>query len=29
MDINKEEQNEIEIDLRELFYHIKNIGIFV
>jgi len=23
MDINKEEQNEIEIDLRELFYHIK------
>lgn len=29
MDINKEEQNEIEIDLRELFYYIKNIGIFV
>lgn len=29
MDINKEEQNEIEIDLRKLFYHIKNIGIFV
>ena len=23
MDINNEEQNEIEIDLRELFFHIK------
>lgn len=27
MDINNEEQNEIEIDLRELFFHKKDIGI--